>query len=107
MSKITNEPLRIQYQTNDSTSSSLTIDGRVFNALDKKMENARGWCKEKAREVRFSLEEEAKNLEAKGELFKVVGKQTKPISIEEYIRGKVSNGVRQLALEEIIDPKYK
>ena len=104
---ITSEQKRIQYQTDDMTSSSLTIDSRVFDALDNKMEDAKSWCKNKAREVRTELEREARDLESKGELVKLVGKQIKPITIEEYVRGKVSNGVRQLALDEIIDPRYK
>lgn len=107
MSNITSEQKRIQYQTDDMTSSSLTIDSRVFEALDNKMEDAKSWCKNKAREVRTELEREARDLESKGELVKLVGKQIKPITIEEYVRGKVSNGVRQLALDEIIDPRYK
>lgn len=107
MSNVTNEQKRIQYQTSDAHSSSLTIDSRVYQALDIKLEDANSWCKDKAREVRLNLEEEARRLEQKGELVKLVGKQVRPISIDEYIRGKVSNGVRQLALDEIIDPKYK
>lgn len=106
MSKITSDPKRIQYQTPDGTSSSLTIDENIYNALDAKTGKAKEWCKEKAREVRLALEEEAREMQSRGELYKVVRGKSEPITIEEHIKGKVSSGVRQMAMLEVIDKRW-
>jgi len=107
MSKVASNMKRIQYTTSDSSASSLTIDETIFYALDKKMGDANKWCKEKAREVRAELEEEAKELQAQGRLIKIdnLGNK-KDMEIPEYIRGKVSNGVRLAAHLEVIDARY-
>lgn len=107
MSKATSNMKRIQYTTSDSSASSLTIDETIFYALDKKMGDANKWCKDKAREVRFELEQEAKELQRKGKLTTIdsLGNK-KDMEISEYIRGKVSNGVRLAAHLEVIDPRF-
>lgn len=107
MSKVASNMKRIQYTTSDSSASSLTIDETIFHALDKKMGDANKWCKSKAREVRLELEEEARELQAKGMLTKIdnLGNK-KEMEISDYIRGKVSNGVRLAAHLEVIDARY-
>lgn len=106
MSKLTSDTKRIQYQTNAQSSSSLTIDENLYNALSKKMANADQWCKDTAREVRQQLEEEAKELKSQGLLIKIVAGKAQPITIEAYVKGKVSSGVRLKAMMEVIDQKY-
>lgn len=106
MSKLTSDTKRIQYQTNDSASSSLTIDENLYNALCKKMANADQWCKDVAREVRSELEKEAEVLRSRGELVKIVRGKAVPITVDAYVRGKVSSGVRLRAMMEVIDQKY-
>lgn len=106
MSKITSDPKRIQYQTVDGTSSSLTIDENIYNALEAKHGQAKEWCKQKAREVRAALEEEAREMESRGELYKIVRGKAVKISVEEHVKGKVSSGVRQQAMLEVIDKRY-
>lgn len=107
MSKLTSDTKRIQYQTNNAASSSLTIDENLYNALCKKMANADQWCKDIAREVRSELEQEAAVLKNRGELIKIVRGKAVPITIDAYIRGKVSSGVRLRAMMEVIDKKYQ
>lgn len=107
MSKVATNMKRIQYTTKDSTASSLTIDETIFHALEIKFGDANKWCKAKANEVRLELEEEARELKAQGRLIKIdnLGNK-KEMEIAEYIRGKVSNGVRKAAHEEVINPLY-
>lgn len=106
MSKITSDTKRIQYQTSDGTSSSLTIDENIYNALEAKHGQAKDWCKKKAREVREALENEARDMETRGELYKIVRGKPVKISIEEHVKGKISSGVRQQAILEVIDKRY-
>lgn len=107
MSKITSDTKRVQYQTQDGTSSSLTIDENIYNAIEVKHGGAKEWCKNKAREVRAALEEEAKQMKSRGELYKIVRGKPVEISVEEHIKGKVSSGVRQQAILEVIDKRYR
>lgn len=107
MSKVSSNMRRIQYTTEGDTASSLTIDETIFSALNKKSGDANKWCKNKAREVRMHLIEEAKELQENGLLIKVNSNgNTSKMEIDEYVRGKVSNGVRYAAHLEIIDPRY-
>lgn len=106
ISKLTSDTKRIQYPTSNSGSSSLTIDENLFNALSKKMANADQWCKDVAREVRDELEKEANELKKRGELVKIVRGKAVPITVDSYVRGKVSSGVRLKAMFEVIDQKY-
>ena len=107
MSKVSSKMKRIQYTLADKTASSLTIDECIFRALDKKMGDANKWCKEKALEVRAQLEEEAQEKKANGSLIKsdTFGNPSEML-ISEYVKGKVSSGVRLAAITEVIDARY-
>jgi len=108
--KTTSQTKKIQYKGLDATPSSLTIDETIFNALEKKIGNAEDWCKKRALLVIKELQDKAKQMEKNGTLTKVVGtgqnKKLIPINVDEYVKGKISNGVRLAANREVIDARY-
>ena len=99
---------RIQYTKDDKSGSSLTIDPTIFNALELKTGNAKKWCQEKALDVIFQLKEEARELEEYGLLEDKVDclGNRKKMTVDEYIKGKISSGVRRAATLEVINPEY-
>lgn len=106
-SQVSSQIKRVQYTLEDKSPSSLTIDRNIYNALDKKFGDANEWCKKTALEVRTMLQDEALELQKKGDLIKIDNLGNKlPMTIEEYVRGKVSSGIRNIATREVIDEKY-
>lgn len=109
MSSVSRELKRIQYKTLNDKQSSLTIDETLYKALNIKHGDADKWLKDKAREVRQMLEQEAIDLNNKGllkEKNKAYSDSTPEMRIQSYVCGKISNGVRQAANLEVIDKRF-
>lgn len=106
-SKVALQMRRIQYTKPDKSGSSLTIDPTIFNALEAKTGNAKKWCQSKVLDVINELEIEAAELKKNGLLIKLdnLGNRSQ-MTEDEYIRGKISAGVRRAATLEVINPEY-
>ncbi len=107
MSNVSGQMKRVQYKTNENVASSLTIEPLLYSALEKKFGDANSWCKKKALEVRAQLAEEALELQKIGQLTKIDNfANVKEMTVDEYVKGKVSGGIRTAACLEIIDKRY-
>lgn len=95
---------RIQYKTSAKHPSSVTIDPMFLQLLsnDENIGDAISWVQDKARQVRDELMAEAAALEEQGLLVKIDAYGNRhQVTADEYIRGKVSAGVRIAAIKII------
>jgi hypothetical protein len=98
--------IRIQYKTSAKQSSSITIEPLLFNLLAASVGDAQAWLQNKASEVRNELMDEARELEDNGLLIKTdKNGNTEHVTADDFIRGKVSAGVRLSVLKEIANPE--
>lgn len=106
MKNVTNRDnvARIQYKTSAKHPSSVTIDPLFLQLLaaDENIGDAVAWVQSKARQVRDELMAEAAALEEQGLLVKIDAYGNRhQVTADEYIRGKVSAGVRMAAIRVI------
>lgn len=93
--------IRVQYTTEDQIPSSITIEGLIFQLLEKQVGDAKSWLKGKAKEKRSELLREATQISKGSPLVKKVSGKLVEITPDEYVRGKVSASVRESAIMEI------
>lgn len=98
--------IRIPYNTEDKSPSSITIDETTFLLIQAQFGQAKEWFKDAARQKRSELLKHAEELAAQNTLYKSDNHGNKQeITPDEFIRGKISAAVREEAIMAIANPE--